>query len=141
MGLKTYDPSKVIITFGAHSVKGYADGTFVNVEQMSDGVSSEAGADGEVARAMSTDKRMKVTLTLQQTSESNAVLSDAYDRDQISGGSYIMPISITDKRGKSLFASAQAWIVKKPNSEFGKELSTREWEIHTANAIYTVGGN
>lgn len=141
MGVKTYSPDRVIMTFGAHTIKGYADGTFVSIEQASDGITSEAGADGEVARAMSTDKRMKVTMTLQQTSESNDVLSDAYDRDQITRGAYILPITIEDKRGTSLFSAAQAWIVRKPNAEFGKELATREWVIETASADYTVGGN
>ncbi|MDP8078335.1 phage structural protein [Phocoenobacter skyensis] len=141
MALKTYSPDRVIVTFGAHTVKGFADGEFISVEQMSDGITSESGADGEVARAMSTDKRMKVKITLQQTSDSNYFFSDVYDRDQISGGAVVLPISITDKRGKSLFAAAQAWIIKKPSSSFGKELNTREWEIETAKATYTVGGN
>lgn len=141
MSLKTYSPDRVIMTFGAHTIKGYADGTFVSIEQMSDGIKSEAGADGEIARAMSTDKRMKITITLQQTSESNDVLSTAYETDQITRGSFTLPVTIEDKRGTSLFAAAQAWIIRKPNAEFGKELATREWVMETARAAYMVGGN
>lgn len=139
--MKTYSPDKVKIVVGPHAVSGYADGTFISVEQISDGVTSESGADGEVARAMSTDKRMRITLTLQQVSASNAVLSAMYDADQLSGGDYPFPFGLNDLRGKSLVAAGSAWIVKKPTSEFGKELSPREWVIETDKAAYTVGGN
>lgn len=139
--VKTYASDRVAVTFGAHSVKGMTDGTFVSIEQMADGITSQAGADGEVARSMSADKRCKVTLTLQQTSQSNNVLSALHDADIASGGAMPLPLMIKDLRGDTLFMAGAAWIVKKPNSEFGKEVGSREWVFETASAVYSVGGN
>ena len=139
--VRTYSPDKVKIIVGVLALTGFADGTFVSVEQMTDGVTSQAGADGEVARAMSADKRMRVTITLQQTSASNDFLSAAYLADQASGGDIPLPIAITDLRGCSLFFASSAWVVKMPTAEFGKEIGTREWVLETAAADFNVGGN
>lgn len=46
MALATYAPDEVSIVIGAVIVSGFADGTFIDIEEMSDGVSSVAGADG-----------------------------------------------------------------------------------------------
>lgn len=140
-GVKTYASDKVAITFGAHSFKGLADGTFVSIEMMSDGVTSKAGADGEVARSMSADKRCKVAITLLSTSETNTVLSRFYDADQVSGGALPLPLTIKDLRGDTMFAAGSAWIVKKANTEFSQEVGTREWTFETAAAEYIAGGN
>ncbi len=45
--VKTYDPKKVLISFGSHSVSGYSDGTFVSIEASGDGISKKVGCDGE----------------------------------------------------------------------------------------------
>lgn len=139
--VKTYSPDKVKIIYGVLPLTGFADGTFVSVEQMTDGVTSQAGADGEVARAMSSDKRVRITVTLQQTSSSNDVLSAAYLADQTSGGAIPLPIAISDLRGSSLVFASSAWIVKMPTAEFGKEIANREWVFETASADFNVGGN
>lgn len=141
MAVKTYSPDRVKVTVGAHTLTGYADGTFVSVEQLTDGVTSQAGADGEVARAMSADKRCKITLTLQQTSRSNDMLTAMYEADQLSGGDMPVPLTVRDLRGTTIFAAGAAWIVKKATAEFCKEISEREWTLEADGAQYFVGGN
>lgn len=137
--LKTYSPDRIKILVGAHVVTGTADGTFVNITQMTDGVSSEAGAYGDVARAMSLDPRHTITITLQQTSRSNDVLSAYADADRISGGNGAVPVAITDLRGGTLFAGT-GWVVKKADKGFAKELTANEWTLE-AVGTFTNGGN
>ena len=139
--VKTYSPDRVKLVVGVHSVTGYADGTFVSIDPLGDGITSQAGADGEVARVMSADKRVKITLTLQQTSRSNDVLNTLLSIDHLSGGDKPFPLMLTDLRGTTLVATDAAWIVNRPTVEFGKELGNREWVIETARAAFTVGGN
>jgi len=139
--VKTYSPDRVKLVVGVHSVTGYADGTFVSIEPLGDGITSQAGADGEVACVMSADKRVKITLTLQQTSRSNDVLNTLLSIDHLSGGDKPFPLMLTDLRGTTLVATDAAWIVNRPTVEFGKELGNREWVIETARAAFTVGGN
>ena len=138
--LATYSADKVTVVIGPHIVTGYADGTFINIEEMTDGVASVAGADGEVARAMSTDPRKTVTLTVLQTSSTNDVLTGLYAADQISKNA-TFPVAIKDLRGNSLFASSTAWIKKLSNIELGKEVGAREGTIETADGVMFVGGN
>ncbi|CAP41320.1 phage structural protein [Bordetella petrii] len=140
MTVKTYDPAKVNVTFGASQITGFAEDSQVNIEEIGDGITSTSGADGEVARAMSSDRRCRVTLTLQQTSRSNDVLSGYNEADRLSGGGGALPMTVRDLRGTTLF-TAVAWVVKKPASGFGNAVGTREWVLETGPAAYFVGGN
>ncbi len=141
MGAKTYDSSQVIITFGPHILTGYAEDTFIAVEEMGDGITSVVGANGEKARSMSQNRSLTITLTLMQTSISNDVLSAAAEFDRASHGLGALPFAMTDLTGRSLIADPTTWIVKKPNSEFGASTSNREWTFETSNsAVYHVGG-
>ena len=44
--VKTYSPDRVKLVVGVHSVTGYADGTFVSIEPLGDGITSQAGERG-----------------------------------------------------------------------------------------------
>ncbi len=138
----TYDPNKVTVIVGGFPMTGYADGTFVEIEPMGDNATSQSGADGEVARAMGTDQRHSVKITLQQTSASNDILSSLRNLDRVSGGGAMFPVAITDLSGRTLFGASQGWIAKMPNMGFGKELTNREWMLHTGvPTVLHVGGN
>lgn len=141
MALSTFDPKKLTTIIAGAKMNGFADGTFVEIEELSDGVTSQAGADGEVMRVMSTDPRHRITITLQQGSSSNQVLSALRDADRVSHGSGAFPVFIQDLTGSTVFTASQAWIVKKPNASFSKQVESRAWVIETADAIFNLGGN
>ncbi|MET0890794.1 MAG: phage protein [Stenotrophomonas maltophilia] len=141
MGVKTYDSSQVIVTCGPHIITGYAEDTFIAVEEMGDGISSVVGANGEKARSMSQNRSLQITLTLLQTSKSNDALSALHSFDRASHGQGVFPFAVTDLTGRTVIADATSWVVKKPNSEFGATVGTREWVIETSNdAVHHVGG-
>lgn len=141
-GLHTYNASRVTVIFAGFPVTGFADGTFVNITMINDGITTQVGADGEIARAINTDRRCTVTLTLQQTSMANDFLSTFFDIDMLTCGGRVGPILIQDLCGTTLFSASQAWIVKPADVEFSKEISTRAWQIQTgAPAVYMIGGN
>ncbi len=129
-GVQTYDPKKVIVTFGGTPLSGYADGTFITVAPSADTFAKVVGADGEVARGRSNDDTAEVTITLMQTSLSNKVLSTIRAADKI-GSSGILPLSITDLSGASLYFWPQAWIRRSPDGEFAKEVGERAWIFDT----------
>lgn len=139
--VRTYDAKRVVILIGSHLVKGYAEDTFISIEPSGDGTQSTAGADGEVGRSLSNNPLSRVTLTLQQTSESNDYLSALLKRDRASGGGGIVPLEVRDLRGTSLFAASQAWIVNKPTQEFGSTISDREWMLDAVETDSNVGGS
>ena len=141
MSVKTYAPNQVKIVMGALPLTGLAEDTFVTVAEIGEGISSVAGVDGEVARSMSRDSRLRITVTLMQTSASNAALTALHQADKSTDGNGAVPVAITDLRGTSLHASDSAWIVKTPDAGYGAKVGTREWTIETGPAINVVGGN
>ncbi|MCP1404576.1 phage structural protein [Achromobacter insolitus] len=141
MSANTYAPGQVKIVMGAVALSGLAEDTFVTVAEIGEGISSVAGVDGEVARAMSRDSRLRITVTLLQTSASNDLLTAMHQADKATDGNGAVPIAITDLRGRSLHASDSAWVVKTPDAGYARQVGSREWVIETGPAINVVGGN
>ena len=133
--MHTYDPKKVLISLGSHSVAGYSDSTFVTIEPHGDGTAKKVGADGEVIRTVSHDKTATITLTLLQSSLTVAFCQAMYDKDQSTGEGFF-PILIKDLKGGLVFAAQDAWVVNSPGREFAKEDSDREIEIATGEATW-----
>jgi hypothetical protein len=135
MSVKTYDPKKVLISLGSHSVSGYSDGTFVSIEPNGDGITKKVGCDGEIVRSIDPDQSATVTLTVLQTSATVAFCQQMYNRDRTTGeGTF--PILIKDMKGGLIFAAQEAWVVNAPTREFAKEDSDREIEIACGEATW-----
>jgi hypothetical protein len=140
--VRTYNPSRVLVNVNGHNVTGFADGTFVAIAMVADGIVTQVGADGEIARAINTDRRFNVTITLQQTSQSNDFLSELYDLDSLTCGAQAGPILVQDLCGTTIFAAAASWVTKPADVEFGKEIAERAWALQTgAPSMYRVGSN
>jgi hypothetical protein len=123
----TYSPEDVTLACGGFLLSGFADGTFVKVEPEDDRFKKLVGADGEVTRTKSANRSGTITVTLLQTSNSNAVLSNLARIDDLTGyGSF--DVLCKDNLGNVAFA-ATGWIRKVPGPEYGKEQSNREWTI------------
>ena len=140
MTVETYSPKRVELIIGGVPLRGYADGTFINIERTSDAFTTNVGADGEVSRTHSADKTGKITITLQQTSDSNDFLSGLVNADEISLLGQV-PVLLKDTNGRTLAESPFGWVDKVASSEFAAELSDREWVISCSELILFVGGN
>lgn len=134
--VKTYDPRKVIVTWGAHVVTGYADDSFVTVEAAGEGITSVVGCDGEVARSMDPNKTSSVKISLMQTSSSNQYFNKMHKMDDLTGMA-MFPLTITDLRGGVLFFAPEAWINKQAPITYGKATGNREWEFSTGDSEFT----
>jgi hypothetical protein len=110
---------------------GYADGTFVEIAPNdADGFKKKVGADGEVSRSKSSDNTHQITVTLLQSSDTNAYLSGIRNADKLTGRS-ILPLAINDLSGGSMGFWPQAWIKGDPTWSYGKEDTERQWIIDT----------
>lgn len=138
--VKTYDPKMVVMTFGTIKIAGYAEGTFVKVSRSGDAFSKSKGAGGDIERVNRNQGDYEVAITLQQTSATNAELSAALAADQVTNAG-VLPLTIEDKLGQTLFEAPQAWIRKDPDWEDGDDLNSREWTFDTGIAVNLVGGN
>lgn len=140
MSTPTYDPSAVIIIFAGNRILGYADGTFVKVSRNSETFKLYKGTSGEGARAKSLDKSATVTLTLMHTSPSNDILAANAALDE-AASSGVTALLIKDLSGRTIHQAQEAWVKKPADSEFGKEIATREWTIECNDISMGVNGS
>jgi hypothetical protein len=126
----TYDPKKVIITFGGVPLSGYADGTFVQIDPNSETWTRKVGADGEVARSLSNDDTHTIQITLLQTSLSNIYLRTTMNADRLTGLG-MLPLSFTDLNTMEVYFWPQAWVSTEPPTGRDKEVTDVQWTIHT----------
>lgn len=138
--MKTYDFKSVAVIVGGRIISGFAEGDAIGVERDTDAWTEQVGAEGEVTRSKSNNKMGKITLRLQQASESNDVLMGLYAADQLSNAG-VFPVLIKDNSGRQLHAAEQAWIKKLPAAPLGQESAAREWIIVTDALEMFVGGN
>lgn len=130
--IKTYNSREVIVTLGTHIVSGYAEDSFVTIEDAGEGITSVCGCDGEHSRSMDPNRAANVKIVLNQTSESNKYFNTLRKLDRDTGEG-IVPLMITDLRGGLLAHADEAYIKKRPSTVYGKATQNREWEIMTGD--------
>lgn len=133
MTTRTYDPQKVQVILGAAPVSGFADGTFITIEQDDASWMKKAGADGEVVRTRKASRMATMTLTLLATSTFNAILTALHASDAI------FPVLVKD--GATIIPAGEAWVEKPPAFERGAEAADAEWVIALAKWTPVFGGN
>jgi hypothetical protein len=142
--VKTYDPQSVQLVFKGIPFRGFADGTFISVERLTDTFGESVGAQGDVVRVRSRDRRGTVTATLQGTSPTNDLLSAiAIDDEEPSAADYaagVGDLALKDLNGTTLAFAEHAWIVKLPNVDYATEHTPRQWVIRCAKLKLHVGG-
>ncbi len=134
--VKTYNPREIIVTLGTHVVTGFADDSFVTIEEKGDGVSSKTGCDGEVVRSVDPCEQYSIKLSLLQYSATSVFLQTQYRKDKKTGdGSF--PILVKDLKGGMLFSADECWVTKQPSRVYGKSDNNREWSLETGAGTLT----
>lgn len=126
--LKTYNPKKVTMALGNHMVRGYAEDSFVTIEPVGEGVTSQSGADGEVVRSVDPDSRFTVKIVVQQTSSTNDFLKKMRKKDK-KDGTGTFSLTVKDLMGDEVFSAEHAWVKNDASWGRGKAATDREWEI------------
>lgn len=121
---------------------GRGEKEFLKIRPKNPRFSSKAGADGEVSRSRSNDKRAEVELTLMQTSDGNALLSTLFLADSNApNGAGVGSFLVKDMGGTSLYVGDACWITEMPEVTFSNEVEQRVWKIEVANLVDFTGGN
>jgi hypothetical protein len=137
--MSTHDPNKIVVTFLGNIITGFAADTFVNIARDEEGWFKTVGANGNVCRARNNNKGGKITLTLQQDSLSNDILSAAAALDE-QFGTGTGEVMVKDLNGTTLAHAESAWVQKFADAGFGKEVGTREWVIDCGVLEEFIGG-
>ncbi len=137
--LKQYDPAKVLCTFGAIILGGYAEDSMISVERSTDTWTKKPGVDGEVTRVRSRDRSGRATVNLMQSSAVNALLSAQLKIDEATGNG-VFPFLLKHLDTLTVIVAAKGWIVKPPVAAYGKDVGPREWLIDLADVqIFEAG--
>lgn len=144
----TYAPGRLIIVLTqestgiAHEVTGFSEDAIVQIERMAETFTMYTGADNTSTRIYNANTSATFSLSLQQTSATNDILTALYKSDIESLDSTGMfSIHVKDSSGRSDFFSDEAYIGVVPNSNFNNSMQTREWVIHASNLETVIGGN
>lgn len=138
--VRTFDPKQVVVAFGPYTLTGFNDGTFIKIKRSGEAFEKKVGADGTVDRINKNRTDFDVEVVLKQTSPLNAILSGLLVADQLSNEG-VLPLTIADLSGNSLFEAPQAWIKTDPEIEYGDSLGGRPWTFDTGAGVNLIGGN
>ena len=127
-------------------VTGYAPDEFLMIETEDEDWVTEEGADGQVVRSMIPNAIAKITLTLQQTSITNDLLTQLHACGKGFDTANKVGLDIFTFTVKpplayvgddaSLFSSANCYVSKIAPMTYAKESGTRTWEITAVDGVF-----
>lgn len=140
--MKVYDPREIVLSIAGILISsGFAEDSMVKVTQTSKRFESVASVDGEVTRVKLHDRRATVTVSLMQSSDGCDALSALLNRDTNSpNGAGVGAFELKDLNGNTELKGSHAWVTGLPETEFGKKVGSRQWEIEVADMDGVVGG-
>lgn len=136
---RNYDPGRIIVVFNGVQIQGYGPDTFVKCARDEDMFTETAGANGDVVRVRNRNRMGKVTITLQDASPSNDLLSAFAASDELTGLAY-GALMVKDLNGTTLVQAANAWVKKMADIEYGSDAGIQEWTIQAAELEMFAGG-
>lgn len=135
MSVHTYNLKHCTILCDGVPVTGFADGDAVTVEPESNIWEDVVGADGEVTRAATNDRRASITFTLKDTSSFNKFLRQKVKLAQTAGNGDVFSFFLKDLNTGEQVVSAQTWVKTDPGVTKGRESSDREWACMGAHVM------
>ena len=124
-----YSFKNVICAIGSHMPSGFAGDNCITITPQGDGITDEAGADGEVVVSNSDDPRYEVKMIFMYGSKSNAVLRKLYNLQKQSSGGYFFPLMIRDLGDNPQFTASKAWVSKPAPIRYGAKGGNQEGTI------------
>lgn len=132
--IRTYDPSKKIITFGGVPIQGFIDGDAVTVAPEADEFETVVGTDGEVTRSYQNNPIRTATVRLMASSTSNDYLSTQADLKRVA------ILYVADGSGTTEF-EGPAWVARRPDRSLGRSVGENEWTFTMVSQTEVIGGN
>jgi 2-polyprenyl-6-methoxyphenol hydroxylase-like FAD-dependent oxidoreductase len=137
--IRAFDPKMVTINWGAHLVEGFAEEK-VTISFQDDAFDLAIGCDGEASRVRKNNNSATITLTLQQTSQSNDVFSYMAIADRQANAG-ILPMTIIDYSGTTKLFAPSSYIVKTPDQTLSNTNNTMQWVFVCDNLGWFAGGS
>ena len=135
MAVSTWDFSKLVVSWSGVVITGFAEAVTISPDGGDDTAKKTVGSDGrETVVVYTNDTSGSVTMSLMASAVTNSTLS------ALAAAKTIGPLLIKDLNGTTVLQATAAWVAKRPETVFGKELSPREWRIDYADGNLVIGG-
>ena len=138
----TYDVAELIVLVGGSRITGFDEGDILTIVRDSAVFDDMIGADGRMVRFKTNDDRVTIEINMLQTAPANAVLDAILTLDKSTpNGAGILPVTIQDGNGISIYEAASAWISGPPDVTYASGPKTRTWKIRGVLDARIDGGN
>ena len=124
--LTTYDPKSVILIVGGYQITGFTEGTGISVNREANLIDKKVGINGKFSLSKNRNDTGTMTVSLQATSEDNAVIEAWVFAAKQEGFPAILPILLNDPSG-ALIASTIGWVEVQADFSVEEGVSDREW--------------
>lgn len=138
--LKTYDPSRILITYGPHKLEGFAPDSRIDVTYPVT-FNDVEGSDGEVARGKTNASALTIVCTLLQTSDSNTFLNALFFADVNAPSGAPLPFFMKDLDGLDYIIAPGAWIPQLPQNVRKSAVGAFAWKWRTGPCEFGIGGH
>lgn len=140
--LYTYVPSLVKCYIFGVELKGLSKDSIVTIERIAEANTFRKAQDGSAVAFVDNTASYRVTINLEQVSESNDYLHTIFKLHQRVGQNLKIPLSINEKTnsGGTQFTAFDCFFETEPTAEFTSESVSRQWTFICNNASYTLKG-
>lgn len=138
--MKEYSFLNMSVLVNGVELTGWAEGDdVIQAERLEDSVSHVVGADGEMSLALNANRSGQFTFRLQQTSDSNLLLSQLINAAEALGSSAIVTVQTTDVVTGDLAAGSKGYITRPANMARGTGTNPQEWVLVVENMFIAMG--
>lgn len=140
MALPVYSARDVVIAFASTRIEGLAEDSGIVFSRDSAITEKEVGMDGRVAISYLPNETGTCTISLQQNSPSNLLLSGVLARQRATRRLYIGNLTINDPSGSTLAAFGRCHIMESPEGSLGASANgkTRDWVFFVEDFAWTA---
>lgn len=139
MALPVYSSRDVTVTWNGVSLNGLAPDSFVSFSRNSDLTDEEVGSGGDLSISRLPDRTGLCTISLQQNSEANIILSGIIAAQEASNVFITGSLSINDPSGSVIALLTNAHIKTSPEVTLGSSATgqTKDWVFFCEKMVFT----
>lgn len=130
--VRAYDPKNVRLLLGGYEPTGYAEDSMIVTTLANDIIMPYGGLDGDVSLALNRNHLGTMTITLQNTSPSNIILS-SFVTQSYSTGIVAFPVLFNEPTS-GLNLATIGWVQSQPENTLSGEINTMAWVIGLKDA-------
>lgn len=137
--LHDYNFAHCVVLVDGVPVEGFKGDDGVEIEYESEVWTSEVGADGDVVRSATNDRRATITFHLSETSPLNAFFRNKVNLARVAGLGDTFSFFLKDLHTNETVTAPDCWVQTDPGISKGREAGEREWVCMAAD-LTILGG-